>query len=331
MRELAASGDTIIETRGLPRVPRGRRHLRYVNAAGDIAWTFAGGRIFATRSRASAWFSPSNTLPSHLGRPAVVTIHDLNFLVPGTNYDERFRAYATRMFARSARSAQRIITVSGYSATMIADAFSIDPSRITVAYPGLDHVFRVTAASLPPFALRPFALFVGQTEPHKNIGLLIDAWASGVPRDLRLVIAGPPGRDHALLTGRARSGPASDRIQFLGRVPDEVLAALYERATCFLFPSLAEGFGLPPLEAMARGTVTAVAATTSLPEVTRDGAAHFDPHDAGALARLVTRLVEDAGLRARLADRGRAVALDYRWSRTAAAVWQAIRQAEADA
>ena len=304
--------------------------MRYANAAGDLAWTLIGGRIAATGVAASVWYSPSNTLPMNLGRPAVVTIHDLNFLNPETRYDPGFRTYAERMFSRSARTARRVVTQSEYSLHAIVEAFGIDQARVLVAYPGLEHALRVPAAPRPTGLPRRYALFVGQTEPHKNVGLLLDAWDAGVPGDLHLLIAGPPGRDHDSLLARASRGKAPDRVHFLGRVPDSLLATLYAEAACFLYPSLAEGFGFPPLEAMARGTVTAVAATTSLPEVTADGAVQFDPHDPTALAILVTSLTEDEDLRAGLISRGRSVASRYRWPTTASIVWTAVRAAEAE-
>jgi glycosyltransferase involved in cell wall biosynthesis len=330
MQEGREPGDSIRITRGFPRAARGRRVLRYANAAGDLAWTVIGGRIAATRGGASIWYSPSNTLPANLGRPAVVTIHDLNFLSPDTQYDPKFRAYAERMFARSAGEARRVIADSEYTLNAMVDAFGIDRAKVSVAYPGLEHALRVSSGPRPPELPRRYALFVGQTEPHKNVGLLLDAWDCSVPGDLHLIVAGPPGRDHDSLLARAGRGKAPARIHLLGRVPDSLLATLYAEAECFLFPSLAEGFGFPPLEAMARGTVTAVAATTSLPEVTADGAVHFDPHDPTALADLVTRLTEDDAFRAGLISRGRSVAGRYRWPTTASIVWAAVRAAESE-
>jgi glycosyltransferase involved in cell wall biosynthesis len=114
-------------------------------------------------------------------------------------------------------------------------------------------------------------------------------------------------------------------IHRLGRVPEESLARLYADATCFVFPSLAEGFGMPPLEAMARGVPTAVADAGALPEVTADGAVRFDPRSAEAIAAAVTSLVEDSAVRARLALAGPLVAARYTWAQTAETAWRVIR------
>jgi glycosyltransferase involved in cell wall biosynthesis len=117
------------------------------------------------------------------------------------------------------------------------------------------------------------------------------------------------------------------RVHFVGLVEESRLARLYADAHVFLLPSLAEGFGFVPLEAMARGVPTAVSTSGSLPEVTDDGALHFDPHDAPALADLIHRMSDDAELRQRLARDGKRVAERYRWSTTASAVWEEVRRA----
>jgi glycosyltransferase involved in cell wall biosynthesis len=168
---------------------------------------------------------------------------------------------------------------------------------------------------------------VGQTEPHKNIGLLLDAWRAGVPAELDLVICGPAGRDDARLREMAAAPELRARVHFTGRLDDAALARAYQDARLFLCPSLAEGFGFPPLEAMARGIPTAVSNAGALPEVTAGGAVLFDPHDADALATLVTRLASDEPLRNQLSTRGREVVARYTWAATAAALWSEVTSA----
>jgi alpha-1,3-rhamnosyl/mannosyltransferase len=125
----------------------------------------------------------------------------------------------------------------------------------------------------------------------------------------------------------ASSSELRARVTFTGPLDDARLARLYAEAHCFVFPSLAEGFGFPPLEAMARGVPTAVSTAGSLPEVTADGALHFDPRDVQGLAELVNQLAQDADLRTRLSEAGREVAGRYRWSSTADQIWQEVRHA----
>lgn len=330
MTTAAAPEDLVLPTRGLPRGPRGLRFRRYLHLAEDLAWWGVGGAAVAARNRVSAWFSPSNTLLMALPRPMIVTIHDANFLVQPEAYDRGYRAYANRMFRHAACHASRILTDSAYSADEIVRLLDAPASRIVVAYPGLDHALRVKPDRPDPSLPSRYALCVGQTEPHKNIGLLIEAWGVGVPPDLHLVIVGPPGRDDERLRKLASRAVLRGRIHFLGPVPEGRLARLYESATCFVLPSRAEGFGFPPLEAMARGIPTAVAAAGSLPEVTADGALHFDCDDASALAGLIHGLADDDGLRRQLVRKGKRVVRRYRWRDTALVAWATVREAVQD-
>jgi glycosyltransferase involved in cell wall biosynthesis len=326
LRASGAPGDMVYASAGLPRASRGHRVLRYANLAGDLAWWAAGIQLVAARRNVDVWFSPANILPLAILRPTVATIHDANFLVHPEAYDRGYRIYAERIFRHSAAHADAILTDSKWSAGLLVELLNAPAERIRVAYPGLEHALRIEPgdADLPVHGR--YALFVGQTEPHKNVGLLIDAWREGVPLDLHLVIAGRPGRDHE----RLRAIVASDarvrnRVHFAASLGDRALARLYADATCFLFPSRTEGFGFPPLEAMARGIPTAVASAGSLPEVTAGAALVFDPDDAVNLAKLVTRLAEDGDERARLSVAGRQVAGGYRWGHTADIAWDVIR------
>jgi glycosyltransferase involved in cell wall biosynthesis len=326
MRRSVIGSDVVLTSRGLPRGRRGSRARRYLHLTEDLAWWCGGIPIVAARDRIDVWFSPANTLPLALPRPCVVTIHDANFLVRPDEYERGYRRYAELMFRHAARRADRVLTDSQYSAQTLVELLGAPPDLIRVAYPGLDHALSVTPAardlSLPP----RYALFVGQTEPHKNIGLLLDAWRIGVPSDLHLVVAGPKGRDDERLRDGATDPSIRSRVHFMGRVADDVLARLYQDAACFLFPSRTEGFGFPPLEAMARGAPTAVAESGSLPEVTGDAALRFDPDDADGLAKIVWRLNDDGELRTRLIAEGRRMAVRYRWEETARIAWGAVRE-----
>ena len=233
----------------------------------------------------------------------------------------RSRCSGTPRAARTGSS-----PISAYSAGTLVELLGAAPDRIRIAYPGLDHATSILPSAHDPFLPARYALFVGQTEPHKNVGLLLDAWRIGVPADLHLVVAGPPGRDDARLRDQATHPSIRGRVHFVGRVADDVLARLYTDATCFLFPSRTEGFGFPPLEAMVRGAPTAVANSGSLPEVTGDGALRFDPDDAAGLAEVVWRLSDDSELRARLIMEGRRMAVQYRWEETARGAWGAVRE-----
>lgn len=321
-------GAELVPVSGWPRwraADRLRPLQRVANLAIDTGWLTGGALAAAARAKADAWFGPANVLPPALPRPMVVTIHDLNFLtLPGT-YDRGYARYAERAFRLSARRAARIVTNSNVAREQVVALLEVDPARVRVIHPGVDHLARVTPAGGDTGLPGRYALFVGQTEPHKNVGLLLEAWRAGVPDDLNLVICGPAGRDDGRLRDLAAAPELRTRVHFAGHLTEESLARAYQDAQLFLFPSLGEGFGFPPLEAMARGIPTAVSTAGALPEVTAGAAMLFDPHDAPALAALVTRLASDTRLRSQLRIRGRDVAARYTWAATAAALWQEVR------
>lgn len=307
------------------RLPR-----RAVNAAIDVSW-LTGGALAATASeRLSAWFGPANTMPWLVPRPGVVTIHDVNVLSVPMTYDQAFVRYATATMRLTARRARRVVTDSLASRDQLISRLGIDPGRVRAIYPGADHLASVAPGAADLGLAKPYALFVGQTEPHKNVGMLVDAWRAGVPASLHLVICGPRGRDDERLRLMVAKSGLGDRIHFAGLLADRDLARLYADAHLFVLPSLAEGFGFPPLEAMARGIPTAVSNVASLVEVTRDGALHFDPRDPAGLAHLISQMSDDRQLRVRLSSAGRQVADTYRWADTAAAVWEEVRHAVDD-
>jgi glycosyltransferase involved in cell wall biosynthesis len=317
---------------GILRVPR-----RVANLSADIGWLSIGSAWRTARDRLDAWLGPANVLPLALPRPTVVTIHDVNFLLHPDAYDPAFARYARWTYTAAVRRARRVITDSHSSREVIIELLGAAPERTVVVYPGADHLPRPEEAAaheagrtggdgLP----QPYALYVGQTEPHKNVGLLLEAWRVGVPRDLHLVVCGSPGRDDERLRSLAAGPDLRYRVHFVRVSSDVELARIYHGARMFIFPSLSEGFGFPPLEAMRFGVPTAVSTSPSLPEVTGDGALHFNPHDPQALATIVGRLHEDDQLRTRLGTDGRAVADSYRWSTTAKAVWRLVHDAVAD-
>ena len=328
MHSTAAPAETLITVAGFPRAARGHRVRRYFNLANDLIWWSAGAVVACAARRMDVWFCPANILPLALPREQVVTIHDVNYLLDPDAYDPGYRAYADRMFRHSARHADRILTDSHWSARQLETLLGAPADRIVVAYPGLEHSLRVAPAPPDPAFPEKYAMFVGQTEPHKNIGLLLDAWRVGAPKGMHLVIAGRAGRDDARLRAIVARNPVlRELVHFTGGVDEPRLARLYEDATCFLFPSRTEGFGFPPLEAMARGVPTAVANSASLPEVTDGGALVFDPDDPKGVADICMRLANDAAERERLIGTGRSVAGRYVWRETAQAAWTAIREA----
>jgi glycosyltransferase involved in cell wall biosynthesis len=324
----AALGDgwEVVGFGGFPRA-RGRNVLRRpMNLAGDLAWWTLGSSMRAAAGRIDVWYSPSNILPLGLRRPRVVTIHDANLFDPRGGYDRSYVRVAAPLFRRSAKAAHVVLTDSEFARSALADPLGIVPAKILVAYPGIDHTSSAGPLDRDPALSGRYALFVGRTEPHKNVPLLVESWSRGVPEDMHLVVAGAAGRDDAVIRRAIAGSPAADRIHLLRAVSEGRLAQLYRDAACFLFPSRMEGFGLPPLEAMRRGVPTAVAKASCLPEVTAGAALLFDPDDSDSVVTVIGDLLSPATAE-RLRIDGPAVAGRYRWARTAEIVARAIREA----
>jgi glycosyltransferase involved in cell wall biosynthesis len=311
---------------GFPRARWRNAIRRPVNLAGDLAWWTLGSSVRAAAGRIDAWYSPSNILPLGLPRPKVVTIHDANLFNPHGGYDRGYVKVAAPLFRRSVHAARGVLTDSEFARSAIADRLGLDPSTIAVAYPGIDHTSAAVPLDPDPGLPGHYALFVGRTEPHKNVRLLVEAWNRGVPEDLHLVVAGAAGGDDEAIRGAVARSPAAGRIHLPGAVSEGRLAQLYRDAACFLFPSRMEGFGLPPLEAMRRGVPTAVAKATCLPEVTAGAALLFDPGDPAAVVAAIVDLLSPATAD-RLRQDGPAVAARYRWDQTAEKIASAIRGA----
>jgi glycosyltransferase involved in cell wall biosynthesis len=172
----------------------------------------------------------------------------------------------------------------------------------------------------------PFFLYVGTLEPRKNLPLLLRAFERlGARAGVHLALAGPRGwLDEPIVAAAARLG---ERVRLLGPVPPADLAALYAAAEVFVFPSRYEGFGLPPLEAMAAGTPVVAARASCLPEVLGDAALFVEPDDEAGLAEALGQLLDDPALRTELRQRGLARAAGFSWERTAAETLAVYREA----
>ena len=297
---------------GPKRIRRGGPARKVLNLLLDEYWLEVGLPRHAARARAEALMMPVNLTSSHCPVPQVVTILDVNFLsVPGT-YDRAYAAYARRRFAKSIATAQRITTPSEYSRTQIMLHLGADPSRIDVVHPGLDFPNPVDPGSSPLDP--PYALYVGQTEPHKDLPTAIQAMKTLDDLGLDLAIVGQPGRDHANVLNLAAR---NRRVHVIGPVSDHDLEGWYAHAAVFVFPSLTEGFGYPPLEAMVRGIPVVAARAGSLPEVLGDAALYHEPGQADDLALQIRRALVDQELRQGLVQRGAERVRCYTWEASA--------------
>lgn len=264
--------------------------------------------------------APNFVLPVTGDIPGVVTVHDLSFL------SETAFAGGHRLRDLVPWSVERAARVLVPSAAVKAELHDYVPGvpdeRIVVTHEGVSQVF-YGATPLPDSTLagmgirRPYALAVGTIEPRKNLPRLLDAWRRARPAEWTLVVAGPEGWGPRL--------PETPGVTLVGWVGDETLPGLLAAAELFCYPSLYEGFGLPPLEAMAAGAPALVGAYPAAAETVGDAAELVDPLDVDAIAGALDRLTSDETLRRSYALAGKARAASFTWERTAAATLAAYR------
>jgi alpha-1,3-rhamnosyl/mannosyltransferase len=253
------------------------------------------------RMRGYRVYHEPNHVPMRFAGPTVTTIHDLSVLrFPHWHPTDRVRWYEAG-FHRALDQTSQFIAVSEFTKGEMADLLGIDPQRISVIHNAPREIFSPAAPDeyvplLERFGIRrPFLLFVGTLEPRKNFDTLLTAFAS-LPAQVRechqLVLAGGIGWGDALHRDDPRARAVDLRL--VGYVDDDQLRLLYSSCLAFVWPSLYEGFGLPPLECMACGRPVITSNAASLPEVVADAAITVDPQDPAALAAAMARLVEDA-------------------------------------
>jgi glycosyltransferase involved in cell wall biosynthesis len=268
------------------------------------------------RAGPSVLISLGNTAPLLAGGRQAVVIHDAGvFDTPGS-YSKAFRAWYRALHHALPRFGARLLTVSEFSRGRLARALRLDPGRIGVLPEGAEHILREPAdtAVLARHGLAPgrFALAVGTRAAHKGLDGLPEAAAVLAAEGMRLAVVGAadPG------VYRGAGDPSGEAVVALGRVTDAELRALYEAALCLLFPSRYEGFGLPPLEAMACGCPVLAAAAGAVPEVCGDAALWFDTEGNGGRPRpadALRRLLREPGLAPELRRRGSARAAEFSW------------------
>jgi glycosyltransferase involved in cell wall biosynthesis len=284
---------------------------------------------------------PLNDVPLLMRNPYVVTIHDMSSFLFGaqTGIKENLRLYR---FRRGLLRADRVIAVSTATRRDVENLLGIRPDRMRLVYSAPDPNFlkhQSEPASREKLRERfqiqyPFVLYAGRIRPHKNIPRLIEAFAvvrgelesHPVYKDLRLIIIG----DEISRNPEVRRAVAQTRTQqvvrFLGFVPFETLKEFYSAASAFAFPSLYEGFGLPPLEAMATGIPVVTSSVSSLPEVVGDAALIVNPENVFDIARGIREVLVDEGVRSRLIRSGFAQVRQFSWRRTAEQTLEVYRE-----
>jgi glycosyltransferase involved in cell wall biosynthesis len=254
--------------------------------------------------------------------PLVVTVHDVAAVrYPNLHPTRHVRQQRTQL--RALDRAAAILTVSQATADDLVH-FGVRPERIVVAPLGLSSLPQAAATGLTAERKRGYLLTVGESSPRKRYDVVLRA-LSRVDRDLELVMAGPPAADEERLRSLVGALGLGSRVRRLGAVPDAALAGLYRDALALCFPSVAEGFGLPVLEAMAAGLPVVARDIPVARELAGDAAIYLAGDDERVWAETIEALVSDAALRERCSSAGRARAAEFTWDRTAAATLEAYR------
>jgi glycosyltransferase involved in cell wall biosynthesis len=258
-----------------------------------------------------------NTAPL-AGRSTIVAIHDAGpFAIPEA-YSRTFRIWYQLLHPQLGRRAVRMLTVSEFSRSELSRYLGIARERFSVIPNGGEHILREPADQgiLKRLGLRkPYVLAVSSHSTHKNFVGIQAAVKHMRQQDFTLVFAG--GANPRIFN--AGEAPAGESI-VTGRVTDAELRALYEGATCFVYPSFYEGFGLPPLEAMTCGCPIVVSHAASLPEVCGEAAVYCDPNDPADIGRALDEVLENAALQSELRRRGQERAAQFTWTRSGTAL-----------
>jgi len=277
--------------------------------------------------KSDIFHSTDFTLPPLAAALGVATIHDLSFLRLGEHADPGLRDYLNARVPKTVAQAKRVLADSESTQRDLMELLGTPAGKISVVYAGVEERFQPVNDPKRLEQVRSryqlpdqFVLFVGTIEPRKNLKRLISAYAkmrheTALPH--KLIISGAKGWLYEGVFEQVRLEGLTGGVLFPGFVADEDLPALYTLASLFVFPSLYEGFGLPPLEAMACGTPVVASNNSSLPEVLGTAALFVDAHDTASIAQAMVRVLSDKSLSARLSRLGRAQATRFTWQAAA--------------
>lgn len=287
--------------------------------AGTVSWMVSGARRAAAISRDDILHSPGFLIPFRVATPLVITIHDLSLAKMPQGHPLEWRLYYQFVFPRLVRGAKAVITPTEATRQDVIAELRVDPGRVTVTPYGVSESFFRSETRDQRAPGPPTVLFSGPPIKRKNLDavlrVLAAASAGGLLRSARLKITGATAEDFPVYRAWIREHGLDSRVEWLGLVPADGLPALYASASVFVYPSFLEGFGFPPLEAMAAGTPVVASNASCLPEVLGSGALLVEPSDDAALARALEQVLGDEALRSRLVDAGRQWVRKYTWKR----------------
>jgi glycosyltransferase involved in cell wall biosynthesis len=269
-------------------------------------------------------WSPNNTGPLAVSHQ-ICTIHDLIPLDHPEWFSRCFSSWYEWLLPRLVKQVRHIIAISEFTKRRLVERLRVRPERVTVIPNGVEARFHPRGRSETDAVRRElgiptpaYLLCVGSLEPRKNLGRLLLAWSrieGTVPEEVSLVVAGARGSARVFQSVALANIPP--RVHFTGYVSDDQLPSLYSGALALVYPSLCEGFGLPPLEAMASGVPVVTSCTSSMPEVVGEDAVLVDPEGVESIADGIQRVVSSNALRQELSRRGLERAREITWERTA--------------
>lgn len=296
------------------------------------------------------FFTPAHVIPFTYRGPAVATVHDLGYLFFPEAHTRSQKTYLQWSTRHNAQRSRRVLADSEATKRDMTAHLGTPPQKIDVVYPGLDPELQPVrdeaalaavqakyriSANATAGATAPYFLYLGTLQPRKNVGRLVEAYASAVkafanaPETPRLVLAGKPGWLSQPIMEQIAALPeaVARRVQVTGYVAEEDKAALLSGATALLFPSLYEGFGFPVLEAQVCETPVLTSNSSSLPEVAGEAALLVDPENVEEIAAGIERLAQDEALRRRLVEAGRENVRRFSWQKAAQAALRTLEEA----
>ena len=327
-----------LKDKPLPSLPKVQPWWKYEIIGPKPLWTqivlpFA---LYTTKEKPNVFYTPSHYAPRFLPSPSVISIMDLSYV----HFPEMFKKsdlYQLQDWTKySVKKAKRILTISEHTKKDIVKEYSIDPQTIIVTYPGYDKTkfsppavgseLRIKEIKDKYKIENDYILYVGTLQPRKNIVRLIQAFAYLKDPKLQLVIVGKKGWLYDDILTKGNELGVSERIVFTDYVEEDKLPIFYQNATCFILPSLYEGFGLTVVEAMACGCPVIVSNTSSLPEIVGDAGIRINPNDVKNISSAIKRVLSNSEIRTTMIQQGFDQIKQFSWENCAEKTYNILRE-----
>ncbi|MCJ7792859.1 MAG: glycosyltransferase family 4 protein [Candidatus Marinimicrobia bacterium] len=317
LAKLKANVLVYLKNQPLKDMPQKNKHWQYRVIGPKKFWTQLALplNLYRHQPRPNVFFTPGHYSPRWSPCPTVMSLMDLSYI----HFPEMFRKRDLHQLrswtAYSVRKAKKIFTISQSSQNAIIKEYRVEPEKVVVTYPGLTMTKKSKKIDLKEYGVEgDFLLYVGTLQPRKNLEKLIEAFAQLEDKDLKLVIVGKKGWLYEEIFTKVKQMDLEKRVVFTGFVPNEDLAAFYEKAQCFVLVSFYEGFGLPVLEAMSYGCPVVASKVSSLPEVVGEAGILVDPNKPKEIARGIEKAIKN---REELIKKGYQQAKKFSWEKCA--------------